>query len=68
MFLSDLVLTAPELTHLAAGARLLAAQDRSDTDCQASVSVRGIFERSERVYLDLAAKCEALAELARSAG
>jgi hypothetical protein len=64
MRLSDLVLTAPELTHLAAGAHLLAAQARADADQQASVSVRDIFERSETVYLGLADNCERLAKLA----
>jgi hypothetical protein len=32
-----------------------------------AISKRDIFERSERVYLDLAGKCERLAELARTA-
>jgi hypothetical protein len=46
---------------------LLATQARADADRQGSVSVRGIFEGAERVYIDLAAKCDRLAELARAA-
>lgn len=61
--LDDLRFTSQELIYLATGARLLAAQARSDAQQQPSTSVRGIFEAAERVYVDLAAKCERLASL-----
>jgi hypothetical protein len=38
-----------------------------DAERQGSVSVHGIFEGAERVYLELAQKCQRLAELAREA-
>jgi hypothetical protein len=63
--LDDLRLTSQELTYLATGARLLAEQARTDGARQGSVSVREIFEGAERVYIDLAAKVERLADLAR---
>jgi hypothetical protein len=66
--LDDLRLTSQELTYLASGARLLAQQARADAERQGSVSVREIFERAERVYVELADKCGRLAELARDAG
>jgi hypothetical protein len=65
--LDDLRLTSQELVYLATGARLLAEQARADGQKQGSVSVREIFEGAERVYIDLATKCERLAELARDA-
>jgi hypothetical protein len=55
------------LTYLASGARLLAQHARADAERQGAVSIRDIFERSERVYLELAGKCERLAEMARAA-
>lgn len=61
--LDDLRFTAQELIYLATGARLLAAQARSDAQQQSSTSVRSIFENAEQVYLELAAKCERLAKL-----
>jgi hypothetical protein len=61
--LDDLRLTSQELIYLATGARLLAAQARANAEQQGSTSVRSIFEQSERVYLELAAKCERLAKL-----
>jgi hypothetical protein len=61
--LDDLRFTSQELIYLATGARLLAAQARSDAEQQQSTSVRCIFENAERVYLELAAKCERLARL-----
>jgi hypothetical protein len=65
MRLDDLSLTTQELVYLAAGARLLTTQARADAEHQGSVSVRGIFEGTERVYLELAEKCTRLADLAR---
>jgi hypothetical protein len=65
--LDDLRLTSQELVYLATGARLLAQQAREDADRQGSVSVREIFVGAERVYIELAGKCERLAELARAA-
>lgn len=65
--LDDLRFTAQELDYLAAGARLLAAQSRADAERQASVSIKEIFERAERVYTELAEKTERLAALARGA-
>jgi hypothetical protein len=65
--LDDLRLTSQELVCLATGARLLAEQARTDGERQGSVSVRGIFEGAERVYIELATKCDRLAKLARAA-
>jgi hypothetical protein len=59
-------LTSQELTYLAQGARLLALKARADADKQAALSIREIFERSERAYTELAAKVERLGELVRS--
>jgi len=61
--LDDLRLSSQELIYLATGARLLAAQARSNAQQQQSTSVRSIFENAERVYLELAAKCERLSRL-----
>lgn len=66
--LDDLRLSSQELLYLATGARLLAAQARSNAEQQQSTSVRSIFENAERVYSDLAAKCEQLARLIGSSG
>jgi hypothetical protein len=65
--LDDLRLTSQELIYLATGARLLAEQARTDGERQGSVSVREIFEGAERVYIELATKCDRPAELARAA-
>jgi hypothetical protein len=65
--LDDLRLTSQGLTYLATDARLLAEQARDDAGRQGSISVRDIFEGAERVYQELAAKCERLADLARAA-
>jgi hypothetical protein len=62
----DLHLTSQELTYLATSARLLAEQAQTDAERQGSVSVRGIFQGAERVYLELAEKCTRLAELTRA--
>jgi hypothetical protein len=67
MRLDDLRLTTQELAYLATGARLLATQARADAERKGSVSVRDVFEGAERVYVELATKCERLAELARTA-
>jgi hypothetical protein len=66
--LDDPRLTSQELVYLATGARLLAEQARADGERRGSVSVREIFEGAERFYIELATKCERLAELARAAG
>ena len=58
-------LTPQELIYLASGARLLARQAKEGADQQESPSVRQTFESAERVYLDLAAKCERLAGTSR---
>jgi hypothetical protein len=62
--LDDMRLTSQELMFLASGARLLAAQARADAERQGSVSE--IFEGAERVYIELAGKCERLADLAQT--
>jgi hypothetical protein len=64
--LDDLRLTSQELVYLATGARLLAEQARADAERQGSISVRDIFVGAERVYIELADKCERLAELAQT--
>jgi hypothetical protein len=53
--------------YLATGARLLAEQARADAERQDSVTPRGIFEGAERVYTELAEKCQRLGDLAREA-
>jgi hypothetical protein len=58
-------LTSQELIYLASGARLLARQAKESAAHQESPSVRETFENAERVYLDLAAKCERLAGASR---
>jgi len=58
-------LTPQELIYLACGARLLARQAKESAGQQESPSVRQTFEDAERVYLDLAAKCERLAGASR---
>jgi hypothetical protein len=63
--LDDLRITSQELTYLAQGARLLALKAHADAEKQQALSIREIFERSERTYIELAAKVERLAELAR---
>jgi len=65
MLLDDLRLTCQELIYLASGARLLAQQASADADRQGSVSIKAVFERSERVYKELAAKVDALPAAAR---
>jgi hypothetical protein len=65
MRLDDLRLTSQELTYLAQGARLLALKARADAEKQQALSIREIFERSERTFTEPAAKVERLAELAR---
>lgn len=64
--LSDLILTSQELVYLASGARALAVSARADADRQQNPSLRDVFEVAERTYLELAAKCEHMAELARA--
>lgn len=58
-------LTSQELIYLASGARLLARRAREDAEQQESPSLRQTFENAERVYVDLAAKCERLAGASR---
>jgi hypothetical protein len=67
MRLEDLRLTSQELAYLAQGARLLDLNARADAEKQQALSIRTIFENSERTYTELAAKVERLADLARSA-
>jgi hypothetical protein len=55
--------TAQELAYLATGARMLAHQARTDADKQSNPTVRETFESAERIYRELAAKCDRLASL-----
>jgi hypothetical protein len=60
--LDDGRLTSQEL---AAGARLLAVHLRQNAERQESPALREIFEQSERIYRELAAKYARMIELAR---
>jgi hypothetical protein len=66
--LDDVVLTSQELTYLDTGARSLAVRARENAARHGRVRVRYIFDGTERVDLELADKCDCLAELARAAG
>jgi hypothetical protein len=65
--LDDLRLTSQQLTYLAQGARVLALKARADAEKQRNPAMREIFENSERTYMELTAKVERLAAIARTA-